>query len=257
MFVHFWYIKTFRINSREEIIVVYIQFNFFAAKQCHIIRLLPFYNNTKMNNSTSYSINGPSMHQTTIASSIFSEETSRWPTTLSAVVSPEQPTVDRGTPATSVEASTSATVEDVKLPWEHVDGIMMTPDWSKMSPLAPEKSDSTTPTSCIMLYGVAKKPNEATLSSSEDDEGDLLEDLDFAVSTRDWLRSEEKEKEERNKRKAEEHMEEDKKRRATKGYCPAFIIDVEGVPLEKIENEYRLVAAAAAGHLSQYKHIWK
>jgi hypothetical protein len=80
----------------------------------------------------------------------------------------------------------------------------------------------------------------------EDDEDDLSEDVDFAVgNTLKWLRSEEKEKDERNKRRAEEQAEEDKKRRATEGYRPAFVIDVDGIPLEVVETERRLAAAAA------------
>ena len=81
----------------------------------------------------------------------------------------------------------------------------------------------------------------------------LREDVDFAVGiTLKWLRREEKEKEERNKRKAEEHEEEDKKRRATEGYRPAFIIDIDGVPLEEVETARRLATVAAAEDLSQW-----
>ena len=184
-----------------------------------------------MSDSTSHSHNGLPMHQPSIASSVSSQETRSWPTTLSAVVMP----------AASFETWTLATMEDVKLPWNCVDGG------------AAKKSDRTMQPSWMLPCGVAKKPDEATSSSEEDDEDDLREDVDFAVGiTLKWLRREEKEKEERNKRKAEEHAEEDKKRRATEGYRPAFIIDIDGVPLEEVETARRLATVAAAEDLSQW-----
>jgi hypothetical protein len=215
-----------------------------------------------MSDSTSHSYNGLPRHQSSIAPCTSSEETSAGPTTLFVVVSPKTPTMDGGMPAASFGASTSATMEDVKLPWEGVDAIVMTSDRrnvSKIFSFASKKSDSTTSPSWMMPCGVVDKPNEATLSSEEDDEDDMPKDaVDFAVGiTRKWLRSEEKEKEARNKRKAQEHAEEDKKRRATEGYRPAFIIDIDGVPLEEVETERRLVADVAARCLSQWKHDTK
>ena len=166
----------------------------------------------------------------------------------------------RETPAALFETSTSANVKDVKLPWKCVDGVVMTSEHSKISPPTPKKSDSNTLPSWMMSHGVTKKLDETNLSSEEDDEDDeddLSEDVDFAVgNTLKWLRSEEKEKDERNKRRAEEQAEEDKKRRATEGYRPAFIIDVDGIPLEVVEIERRLAADAdaAAERLSRWKH---
>ena len=190
------------------------------------------------------------MHQHSFTSSTSSGETTLWSTTLPSVVSPQTQTTERETLAASFETSTSANVKDVKLPWECVDGVVMTSERSKISPPTPKKSESNTPPSWMMSYGVTKKPDETNLSpeeDDEDDEDDLSEDVDFAVgNTLKWLRSEEKEKEERNKRRAEEQAEEDKKRRATEGYRPAFIIYVDGVPLEVVETERRLAAAVAA-----------
>ena len=204
-----------------------------------------------MSDSINYSCSGQSMHQPSFASSTCSEETSHWSTTLPSVVSPQKHTAEGETLAASFETSTSANVKDMKLPWEYVDGVvMMSDEQSKISPPTPKKSDSNTLPSRMMSHGVVKKPDETTLSTEEDDEDDiededdLSENVDFAVgSMLKWLRSEEKQKEERNKRKTEEQAEEDKKRRATEGYHPAFIIDVNGVPLEEVETERRLAAA--------------
>jgi hypothetical protein len=222
---------------------------------------------TKMSNNINYNYNyncnGSPMHQHSFASSTSSGETTLWSTTLSSVVSPQTQTTERETLAASFETSTSANVKDVKLGWECVDGVVMTSEQCKMSPATPKKSDSNMPSSWMMSHGVSQQPDETNLSTEEDDENDeddlSAEDVDFAVgNTLKWLRSEEKEKDKRNKRRAEEQEEEDKKRRATKGYRPAFIIHVDGIPLEVVETERRLAAAAAAavaaGHLSQWKH---
>jgi hypothetical protein len=189
--------------------------------------------------SDSYSYNGPPMGQPSVASSTYngpplgqpSAATSDQsiigmvvpavvasptplPTTLMAV-SPATPTVDgTRTLAASSEAST-ATVEDV-----------MPPDWK---------------TAC----GVAKEPDEYSLSSEQDDEDSYPFDVDFHRTTR-WLRSLDKATDDKHKRKAEEFAEEDKKRRATEGYRPAFKIDIGGVPLEQVESERRSAVAAAA-----------
>jgi hypothetical protein len=220
--------------------------------------------NINHNYNYNYNYNGSSMHHHSFASSTSSEETILWSATLPSVVSPQTQTAERETLAALFETSTSAYVKDVKLPREHVDGVVMTSEQSKISPPIPKKSDSDTPPSWMMSHGVTKKLDETHLSTEEDDEDDeddLSEDVDFAVdNTLKWLRSEEKEKDERNKRRGEEQAEEDKKRRATEGYCPAFIIDVDGVPLEVVETERRLAAAAdaatdaAAEHLSRWKH---
>jgi hypothetical protein len=230
-----------------------IQFNSFAVKHYnHVMLLLPFSSITKMSDNINYNYNynGSPMHQHSFASSTSSGETILWSATLPSVVSPQTQTTERETPAALFETSTSANVKDVKFPWECVDGVMMTSEQTKMSPPTPKKSDSDTPSSWMMSHGVAKKLDETNLSSEEDDEfdeDDLSEDVDFAVgNTLKWLRNEEKEKDERNKRRAEEQEEEDKKRRATEGYRPAFIIHVDGIPLEVVETERRLAAAAAA-----------
>jgi hypothetical protein len=208
-----------------------------------------------MSNSINYNYNGSPLHQHSLVSATSSGEMTLLSTTLSSVVSPQTQTTERETLA----ASTSANVKCV-------DGVMMTSKRSKISPPTPKKSGSNTPHSWMISHGVDKKPDETNLSTEEDDEDDeddLSEDVDFAVgNTLKWLRSEEKAKEERNKRRAEEQAEEDKKRRATKGYRPAFIIYVSGVPLEVVETERRLADAAAAaatvnaaaGYSSQWKH---
>jgi hypothetical protein len=216
--------------------------------------LLPFSNITKMsddiNHNYNYNYNGSSMHQHSFALSTSSGETILRSAALPSVVSPQTQTTERETPAALFETSTSANVKDVKLPWKCVDGVVMTSEHSKISPPTPKKSDSNTLPSWMMSHGVTKKLDETNLSSEEDDEDDeddLSEDVDFAVgNTLNWLRSEEKEKDERNKRRAEEQAEQDKKRRATEGYRPAFIIDIDGVPLEVVETERRLAADADA-----------
>jgi hypothetical protein len=188
-------------------------------------------------------------HPLDLASSASSgERTTLWSTASPSVVSPQTQTREGETLAVSFETSTSENVKNVKLPWECVDGVVMTSERSEMSPSAPKKSDSDTPPSWMMSHGVAKKSEETNLSTEEDDEDDeddLSEDMDFADgNTLKWLRSEEKDKEERIKRRAEEQAEEDKKRRATEGHRPAFVICVDGVPLEVVETERRLAATA-------------
>jgi hypothetical protein len=245
-----------------------VQFNSFAVEHhSHVMLLLPFSNITKMSDGINYNCNGSPMHQHSFASSASSgERTTLWSTASPSVVSPQtqtqMQTTEGETLAVSFETSTLANVKNVKLPWECVDGVVMTSERSEMSPSAPKKSDSDTPPSWMMSHGVAKKSEETNLSTEEDDEDDeddLSEDMDFAVgNTLKWLPSEEKDKEERNKRRAEEQAEEDKKRRATEGCRPAFVICVDGVPLKVVETERRLAAAAAAdaagGHLLQWKH---
>ncbi len=83
------------------------------------------------------------------------------------------------------------------------------------------------------------------MSLEEDDEDSLPADVDFDETFR-WMHSEQKASADKHKRKAEEHAEEDKKRRAEEGYRPAFIIDIGGVPLEQVESERRSAVAAAA-----------
>jgi hypothetical protein len=224
-----------------------IQFNSFAVKHCdHVKLLLLFSNITKMSDDINHNCNynGSSMHQHSLASSTSSEETILWSATSPSVVSPQTQTAERETLAALFEISTSANVKD---PWECVDGVVMTSEQSKTSPLVPKKSDGDTPPSWMMSHGVTKKLDETNLSTEEDDEDDSSEDVDFVVgNTLKWLRSEEKEKDERNKRRAEEQAEEDKKRRATEGYRPAFTIYVDGVPLEVVETERRLAVTMAA-----------
>jgi 5S rRNA maturation endonuclease (ribonuclease M5) len=71
-----------------------------------------------------------------------------------------------------------------------------------------------------------------------------LADVDSAGTTLvNWMRSEEKVHVELQRRKANKHEEEAKKKRAIEGYTPAFIIDVGGVPLEQVESKRRLAAA--------------
>jgi hypothetical protein len=102
-----------------------------------------------------------------------------------------------------------------------------------------------TPPDWKTACGVAKEPDEYSLSSEQDDEDSYPFDVDFHRTTR-WLRSLDKATADKHKRKAEEFAEEDKKRRATEGYRPAFKIDIGGVPLEQVESERRSAVAAAA-----------
>jgi hypothetical protein len=133
--------------------------------------------------------------------------------TVNETVSPETPTVNELPAASSVEVS-MATMEPGTPPALKVmviHGVAMTPPaWRKAAARDAKKSD------------------EDSLSDSS---------LDCWAGTLSWLRDQEKESADKQKRKAEEHAEESKKRRATKGYSPALVIDIGGVPLEQVDCE--------------------
>jgi hypothetical protein len=149
------------------------------------------------------------------------------PTTLTSVP-PEMHTVYKTRRSAASSEALTATVEDGMPPsWKTVGGVAMTLPDRKMA--------------CV----VAKKPDGYSLSWEEDDEDGFPFDVDFS-DTLGWMRSEEKAYDDKQKRKAEERAEEDNKRRAAEGYSPAFIIDIGGVPLERVESEHQLAVAAAA-----------
>jgi hypothetical protein len=91
------------------------------------------------------------------------------------------------------------------------------------------------------------KSDEDSLSSDEDSLSSDDHDVDVAwARTLSWMRSEEKLDADNRKRRAEEQEEEHKKRMSTEGYRPAFVISVNGAPIQQVESERRSAAAVAA-----------